>query len=76
MSLSNTSKIKYKFNTNGRNTVQMAKLLKDVQILDIRRISSAGESSQRYLARKFNVTQATIWRIVNNKSRYDSEVNV
>ncbi|WP_204172706.1 NUMOD4 domain-containing protein [Staphylococcus sp. GDY8P72P] len=50
--------------------------LKDVQILDIRRIYSEGESSQRYLARKFNVTQATIWRIVNNKSRYDSEVNV
>ena len=50
--------------------------LKDVQILDIKRIYSEGESSQRYLARKFNVTQATIWRIVNNKSRYDSEVNV
>lgn len=29
MNLSNTSKIKYKFNTNGRNTVEMAKLLKD-----------------------------------------------
>ena len=32
MSLSNTSKIKYKFNTNGRNTVQMAKLLKEYRV--------------------------------------------
>ena len=29
MILSNTSKIKYKLDTKGRNTVEMAKLLKD-----------------------------------------------
>ena len=29
MNLSNTSKIKYKFDTKGRNTVEMAKLLRD-----------------------------------------------
>lgn len=32
MNLSNTSKIKYKFDTNGRNTVQMAKLLKEYRV--------------------------------------------
>lgn len=32
MILSNTSKIKYKFDTNGRNTVQMAKLLKEYRV--------------------------------------------
>ena len=32
MDLSNTSKIKYKFNTNGRNTVEMAKLLKEYRV--------------------------------------------
>lgn len=32
MNLSNTSKIKYKFDTNGRNTVEMAKLLKDYRV--------------------------------------------
>ncbi|MCG1737700.1 hypothetical protein K4R81_02085 [Staphylococcus epidermidis] len=29
MNLSNTSKIKYKIDTKGRNTVEMAKLLRD-----------------------------------------------
>lgn len=32
MNLSNTSKIKYKFDTNGRNTVEMAKLLKEYRV--------------------------------------------
>ena len=29
MNLSNTSKIKYKIDTQGKNTVEMAKLLRD-----------------------------------------------
>lgn len=43
--------------------------LKDIQILEIRHIYAEGKLSQRELAKKFDVTQATIYRIVNNKSR-------
>lgn len=33
MILSKTSKIKYKFDTKGRNTVEMAKLLRDYGVI-------------------------------------------
>lgn len=32
MNLSNTSKIKYKFDTKGKNTVEMAQLLKEYRV--------------------------------------------
>lgn len=32
MNLSNTSKIKYKIDTQGKNTVEMAKLLKEYRV--------------------------------------------
>ena len=32
MNLSNTSKIKYKFDTKGKNTIEMAQLLKEYRV--------------------------------------------
>ena len=34
MQLSDTIKVKYKIDTKGRNTVEMAKLLKNIEFLD------------------------------------------
>lgn len=42
--------------------------LKNIQITKIRNEYSEGLISQRQLAKKYNITQATIWAILNNRT--------
>jgi DNA-binding XRE family transcriptional regulator len=42
--------------------------LLEIQVIKIRRLYLTGNYSQRRLARMFNVTQTTIYRIVNGKN--------